>query len=729
MPLTLTIDGRTVTVEAGTTVLEAARALGIRVPTLCHVDGLPPSSSCFLCAVQVEGKPALAPSCAMPAAEGMVVRTDTDEIRASRKMALELLLSDHAGDCIGPCMTGCPARFDIPGFLTEVAAGHDRRSAEIAADFLVLPAALGRICPRLCEQRCHRCDAEAALSVGGLHRYAADRDLASGSRYVPRPDAPSGKRVAIVGAGPAGLSAAYHLLRRGHAAVLFDAHDEPGGMLRYGIPAFRLPHEVLAQEVGVIRMLGGEFRMGVRLGADVALDALRREFDAVFLAIGAQTSRGLECPGEELALPAVAFLEHAATGRRDDIGDNVLVIGGGNTAMDASRTAVRLGAHRVRVLYRRSRREMPCLMAEVEAAEAEGVAVETLVAPVRLERSPAGRLQLTCVRMALGAPDESGRARPVPIQGSAFTTEASCVIAAIGQTVDAGGLRSDALQISRRGLLADPATLATNLPGVFAGGDAVSGADLAVRAVAAGRLAAVSIDQYLGGRRVQGDPEMVSVVMSRLDEQELAAFFRQVEEAPRAATVERPVADRIRDFGEVESAFEPEAARREAARCMNCGCWKATTCQLRQYATEYGADPLRFAGARRKFERDASHPEVVYEPGKCILCGACVQVAAEAGETLGLAIVGRGFEVAVAVPLRGTLAEAIPAVARRVAEICPTGAFALKGVGTCAAGHDDRPLARPDGRQATIIPLRLALPNRDQVPRRADVPSAVDERR
>jgi len=703
--LTLTIDGQATSVEAGTTVLDAARAMGIRIPTLCHVDGFPPSASCFLCAVQIEGKATLSPSCAMPAAEGMVVQTDTEEIRASRKMALELLLSDHAGDCIGPCMTGCPARFDIPGFLTEVSAGNDRRSAEIAADFLALPAALGRICPRLCEQRCHRCEAEAALSVGGLHRFAADRDLASGERYIPRTDKPSGKRVAIVGAGPAGLTAAYFLLRRGHGAVIFDAHDAPGGMLRYGIPAFRLPHAVLDQEIDVIRVLRGEFRMGRRLGTDMTLEDLRRDFDAVFLAIGAQGSRGLACPGEELALPALTFLEGVASGRLPVIGDEVLVLGGGNTAMDTARTAVRLGARRVTVLYRRTRREMPCLMSEVEAAEAEGVTLETLVAPLGLERSSSGTLLLTCTRMALGAADESGRARPVPIPGSAFTLEATTVIAAIGQTVDASGLRSSAVQISRRGILVDPATLATNVPGVFAGGDGVSGADLAVRAVAAGKLAAVSLDQYLGGRRVLGDPEMVNVVMSRLGEQELAAFFREVEESPRAAMAERPVAERVKDFGEVELGFAPHAATHEAERCMHCGCWKATTCQLRQYSTEYGADPLRFAGARRTFERDSSHPEIVYEPGKCILCGACVAVAAEAGDGLGLAIVGRGFEATVAVPLKGTLVEALPTVARRVADICPTGAFGLKGVGTCASDDASRPILRPDGRPASIIPL------------------------
>ena len=703
--ITLTIDGRTASVESGTTILEAARGLGIRIPTLCHVDGLPPSSSCFLCAVQIDGKATLSPSCAMPVADGMVVRTDTDDIRASRKMALELLLSDHAGDCVGPCLTGCPARFDIPGFLAEVSASRERRSAEIAADFLALPAALGRICPRLCEQRCHRCEAEAALSVGGLHRFAADRDLASGDRYIPRTDKASGKRVAIVGAGPAGVSAAYYLLRRGHGAVLFDAHDAPGGMLRYGIPAFRLPREVLDREIDVIRVLGGEFRMGQRLGADIGLDDLRRDFDAVFLAIGAQGSRGLECPGEELALPALEFLERVASGRPDDVGDDVLVLGGGNTAMDAARTAVRLGARRVTTLYRRTRREMPCLMSEVEAAEAEGVTLETLVAPVRLERSAGGRLFLTCTRMALGAADESGRARPVPIPGSAFGVEASTVIAAIGQTVVASGLRSSGVHLSGRGILVDPATLATNLPGVFAGGDAVSGADLAVRAVAAGKLAAVSIDQYLCGRRVHGDPEMVNVVMGHLGSLELAAFFREVEESPRAAMPERPVSERIRDFGEIELGFPADVATREAVRCMHCGCWKATTCQLRQYSTEYGADPLRFAGARRSFARDSSHPEIVYEPGKCILCGACVSVAAEAGDGLGLAIVGRGFEAAVAVPLKGTLVEALPTVARRVADICPTGAFGLKGVGTCAPSDGPRPIVGADGRPARRISI------------------------
>jgi len=252
----LKIDGREAVVEEGTTILEAARRLAIRIPTLCHVDGFPPSASCFLCAVEIEGRATLAPSCATPAADGMVVCTDSDEIRACRKTALELLMSDHVGDCIGPCRTGCPARLDIPGFATLMAEGDFRRAAEVASDYLTLPASLGRICPRLCEERCHRCEAGEPLSVGSLHRLAGDRDIDSEARYVPRKQKASGKRVAIVGAGPAGLAAAYHLLRRGHGATVFDAHPAPGGMLRWAIPEFRLPRRGLEKEIEVIRELG-----------------------------------------------------------------------------------------------------------------------------------------------------------------------------------------------------------------------------------------------------------------------------------------------------------------------------------------------------------------------------------------------------------------------------------------------------------------------------------------
>jgi formate dehydrogenase major subunit len=675
--VTLTIDGRTASVEPGTTILAAARSLGIRIPTLCHVEEFLPSASCFLCAVEIEGRAALSPSCAMPVADGMVVHTDSDEVRTSRKMALELLFSDHVGDCIGPCRTGCPARLDIPGFITLLADGEGRRSAEVVSDSLTLPASLGRICPRLCEQRCRRCDVGEPLAIARLHRFVADADLASASPYVPRRAPSSGKRVAIVGAGPAGLAAASNLLRRGHHAVLFDAHAEPGGMLRYGIPEFRLPRLVLDQEIDTVRALGGEFRMRQRMGLDFTLDELRRSFDAVFLGIGAQGSRGLGCAGEELAASAVEFLGSVADGRAPVVGSRVLVLGGGNSAMDAARTALRLGAAHVAVLYRRTRHEMPCLMAEVDAAEAEGVRLDMLVSPVRLDRLDDRTLRLTCLRMKLGPPDAGGRARPEPVPGSEFTLEATSVISAIGQTVETDAFEGSGLAFSPHGIAADPTTLATNLDGVFAGGDGVTGADVAVRAVAAGRLAAISIDQYLGGRLVEGHPEMLNVLMNKLSESEMAELFRQIESTPRAHVAERAPDERARSFEEVEPGLTLDAALHEGRRCMRCGCWKSATCRLRQYGTEYGADPLRFAGDRRQFHRDVSHPDIVYEPGKCVLCGACITAAADAGEPIGLTFVGRGFEATVGVPLGNRLSHALPTAAHRAAEVCPTGAFAL----------------------------------------------------
>lgn len=678
--VTLTIDGRRVTVPPGSTLLEAAQWLSIRIPTMCHVPGIPPASSCFVCAVQIEGRRTLSPACAMPVAEGMVVNTNSEDVRTARKMALELLLSDHAGECVAPCAARCPAGLDIPGFVAQVAAGDARGAMEVIAGRLALPGSLGRICPRLCEQACRRCDLDQGLAIGPLHRYAADRDGA----YAP-PCAPaSGRSVAIVGAGPAGLAAAWYLQRQGHACTLFDAHALPGGMLRYGIPAYRLPKDALDAEIDAIRKLGAQFRMNAHWGEHFTLSELRAEHDAVFLAIGAQRAQGLRCEGEENALAGIEFLELVAQGNPPSLGGDVVVIGGGNTAMDCARSAVRLGARSVRLLYRRSRQEMPCPMAEAEAAEAEQVRIEFLIAPVRLERNGHG-LVLTCQRMTLGEPDASGRRRPVALPGSDVAIECSTVIAAIGQAVERGRAEREGLRVTGWGIAVDERTLATNLPGVFAGGDAVLGADLAVRAVAAGRIAASSIHQYLSGQPVTGEPAMAAIALRPVDDDERAAIFRAIERAARVRLPEISIERRLASFDEVEQALSDGDAAREARRCLTCGCRKADGCLVRSLATEYGAEVERFAGARRRFAQDATHPEIIYEPGKCISCDACVRVAAAAGEPLGLALTGRGFEVTMAVPFGQPLSEGLQHAARRCADACPTGALALRTARACHA--------------------------------------------
>lgn len=643
--------------------MESARWLGIRIPTMCHVPGIEPAASCFVCAVQIEGRRTLAPACGMPVAEGMVVVTGSEDVRTARKMALELLLSDHAGECVAPCAAQCPAGLDIPGFVYGIATGDIHRAMEVIADRLALPGSLGRICPRLCERECRRSDLDQGLAIGALHRYVAEMRLAG-----RRPAPPStGKRVAIVGAGPAGLAAAYYLARNGHDCTLFDAHALPGGMLRYGIPANRLPKDALDVEIDAIRRLGARFRMGERWGEHFTLAGLRERHDAVFVAIGAQRAQGLRCQGEEHALAGIEFLERVACGNAPSLGDDVAVVGGGNTAMDCARSAIRLGARNVRVLYRRGRQEMPCLMEEVEAAEAEGVHLDFLVAPVRLERNV-----LTCRRMTLGEPDASGRRRPVPLDGSDFTIRCTTVIAAIGQSVERSLAEQEGLDVTAWGIAADERTLETNLPGVFAGGDAVLGADLAVRAVAAGRMAAAAMHQFLSGEAVTGEPAMAAIAMRPIDDAERAAIFRGIER-------------RMRSFDEVESRLSDEDAVREARRCLTCGCRKADCCLVRTLATEYGVDVYRFAGARRRFSQDLSHPEVIYEPGKCICCDACVRIAAAADERPGLAMIGRGFDVAVAVPFGQPLSSGLRKVARECAEACPTGALALRTARSCEA--------------------------------------------
>ncbi len=681
--ITLTIDGRPLTVEAGTTILDAARRLGIHIPTLCYVEGLEPASSCFLCAVAVEGRRHLLPACALPVSDGMVVATDSEDLRAARKMALELLLSDHAGDCVAPCRARCPAGLDISGFVYEIASGKMRQSMEVILDQLALPGSLGRICPRLCEQGCRRCDHDEGLAIAGLHRYVADWDGDTARPYLPPRAKLSGKSVAIVGAGPAGLAAAFYLLQKGHECMLFDAHPLPGGMLRYGIPAYRLPKDALDTEIETIRRLGAQFQMSSRWGEDFTLEKLRQSYDAVFLGIGAQGSQKLSCKGDHLALSGIQFLEQVAKDEPPDLGDNVIVVGGGNTAMDAARSAVRLGAASVKVIYRRTRNEMPCLMEEVEAAEHEGVEIDYLVAPIHLEKTAAGRLDLTCQRMTLGEPDESGRRRPVPEAGSEFHIECTTVVAAIGQWVNRSLAEKEGLEVTSWGIAADLKTAATHIPGVFAGGDGVLGADLAVRAVAAGRIAAVSIDQYMTGQTVTGPEEMTNVEMRAVNEDELAAYFREIENSPRLRPSTIDPDRRLKSFDEVISGLSETEAAAESRRCLTCGCRKADGCLVRRYATDYQADPYRFAGERRRFSRDVTHPEIVYEPGKCILCDACVRIAAEEGEKLGVATIGRGFNVSMAVPFGQPLSEGLKQAARRAAEACPTGALALRSERSC----------------------------------------------
>lgn len=506
--LTLTIDGQSVTCPAGSSVLEAARGAGIDVPTLCWIPRGPAQASCFVCAVKVEGMRRLVASCATPAANGMVVETDSDEVRRHRKTAIELLLSDHLGDCVAPCENVCPAHLDIPRMNRLITEGKMREAAEVVKEMIPLPATLGRICPTPCEARCRRKPLDGAVAVCRLKRFVGDAEVEAEEPWIPDPVEPSGKTVAIIGSGPAGLSAAFFLLRLGHRVLVFDAADLPGGALRTSVPEDRLPRHILDAEIDVIRKMGAEFRMG-RM---VTVEEARHCADAVLLAVG----------------------------------------------------------------------------------------------PVAKDY------------------DEVDRAD--------------------------------------RGIKVKKGTGETSMKGVFAAGGSVAPGKISIRSIGDAHQVSDAIDCYLRGLEMPSDDKYAMETDRNSNDFALARKVLAVE----ACRVEG------------DEALTPDQALQEANRCLQCGCAKAESCTLRELATQYRADPVRFKGAPREFRIDNSHPEVVFEESKCTSCGICVRIAAEMGESVGIGFVGRGFDMRVKGPFREPLVEALKNAARASALACPTGALYLR---------------------------------------------------
>jgi NADPH-dependent glutamate synthase beta subunit-like oxidoreductase/formate hydrogenlyase subunit 6/NADH:ubiquinone oxidoreductase subunit I/ferredoxin len=705
------VDGRVVEGLEGQTILEVCRDNGIEIPTLCYEPKLPGFGACRMCVVEVEGEEHPPISCSRSCEDGMKIQTQTEEIRRLRRTNLELIFSDHNAYCLPPCQNKCPSHIDIPGFLKANAEANWRESTRIFKRTIPFPSVLGRVCPAPCEEHCRRDEVDEAIAIRDSHRYAGDQVLKSMLDEGVDPPVPfeqqprTGRKAAVIGSGPAGMAAAFYLLLAGHDVTVFERDPAPGGMLRYGIPQYRLPKvEVLEAEYESVTRLGGKIVCNAGLGRDFTLDDLTFQgFDSVLIAIGCYDTNKLGIPGEDAAevLDGLEYLRTATLGLPypDHEGKRVVVIGGGFTSMDCSRTSVRQGASEVTLVYRRDMKDMPAA-GEVHEAIEEGVTAIFQAGPTRVVTDDAGNVTgVEFIRMQLGAPDASGRRRPEPAPGTEFVIPCDRVLLAIGQGPELDWLERPGnegpIKTKQARLKADAVTFLTDRPGVFGTGDVRIGAATVVQAIAEGRRAAYAVDAYLQGQDLteirtrqtlaEPQPEFLSIV----------PFTAEVKEPRYRLTAMEPE-ERNDNYLEYELPYTREEAVAESTRCLQCTCEAIGFCDLRRLGIEYGTtlktlEPQyhqgagyrsvtenRFTGLNHDYIRDDSHAFILREPSRCIDCGRCANVCAEVVGAACYDFMRIGFDTLVTTPLDMSLNDTPCVSCGRCAETCPTGALMPK---------------------------------------------------
>lgn len=649
----IVIDGKYRIVEEGLTLLEAAKVCGVEIPSLCGMNKSNEKIPCDLCVVEVESG-GTKRACDLKVYRGLNVVTQSEQLSEHRRKALNRIMTDHYADCEAPCKTACPAGVDIQSYLYHISQNDHQKAIEVIKRTLPMPLSIGRVCPAFCESECRRSLVDEPIAIRRLKRHAADADLAAHEAYVPEKKPAKHRKIAVVGSGPGGLTAGYYLSNEGYDVTVFESMPKAGGWLRYGIPEYRLPKDILDKEIELMCRNGMQVETNKKLGVDFTLSQLSEDYDAVCLAVGASQAVEMNYPGSDLdgCYLGVDYLKDYVTEQNYVTGKKVAVIGGGNTAIDCARTARRAGADTT-LIYRRTRDEMPAEDYEIVEAEHEGVKFHFLTNPAENIADENGRVKaIRLERMALGEPDASGRRSPKPT-GEFFTEAFDTVIAAVSQKPDLSFLENDELSIplTRWNTSESNAqTMHTGTGNIFSIGDFRRGPATAVEAVGDGRVAAKAIDLFLNGDMA----DMPKPAFNSRKEKKLAQVdplhFENIQKVARSIMPELTPAQREQSFAEVELGFDNEEAMKEAARCLECGCQANTDCALRDYSTEYHAEQhfdvsvdvssasvighqdwldLRAKDLRHKYEVDRSSEFIEFDANRCISCGQCIQACRE----------------------------------------------------------------------------------------------------
>ncbi|MCX6170357.1 MAG: molybdopterin-dependent oxidoreductase [Ignavibacteriales bacterium] len=678
----VTINGREILSDPDKTILEAIHENNLdTIPTLCHDKRTEHFTSCFLCVVEVNGSNKLVPSCSTIIREGMKIVSNNEKVRNSRKTALELLFSNHYADCLGPCKQSCPAGVDAQAYIALTSMGKYKEAIKLVKENNPLPLSIGRVCVRDCENACRRNLVDEPVACNYLKRYIADVDKTE--MWIPDLKPRNKKKIAVIGGGPAGLTCAYYLTLEGYSPTIFEKLPELGGMLRYGIPEYRLPKKILDEEINWILNLGVSKKTGLELGKDFSVNSLFNDsYESIFIGVGAHKAATMGLKDEDVTegiFKGIDFLREVEKGNKPKLFGTVIIVGGGNTAIDASRTALRCGADKVKIVYRRSIKEMPASQEEIEAAEKEGIEILFLTNPKTIISENKKLKGIECLKQKLESKKAGERPSPVAIEGSEYIIDCDFIIGAIGQKVDTSFIDLDKnCALEKWGTVTiNQETFETTIPGVFAGGDVVTGPLTAISSIAQGKKAAQSIMSYLEtGKAKVSKGKFVSFKnrFGELSERE----FAHIKKIAREKLTELNVTDRIRTFDEVESGISESQSFNECGRCLECGCSEYYDCTLRKYGEEYDLDISNYIGETKKYLVDNRHPFISLDPNKCINCGKCVRTCSEILEVSALGFVYRGFKSMVKPAMEKPLLESNCIACGNCIDSCPTGAISEK---------------------------------------------------